>query len=279
MSLAVTLLGTGTSTGVPQIGCSCRVCTSDDPRDRRLRAGVLLRVEADEAGGGGREGDGDGPGDGAAGPAGGTIVVDTSPDFRQHALTHGIRRLDAVLYTHSHADHVYGLDDVRVFNFLQRSDVPLYGARETLATIRRFYAYAFEPGEEGGGKPRLSLVPVREPFELLGRRIVPVPVWHGSTEVFGYRMGAFALVTDVNRVPDESLALLRDLDVLVLGALRHRPHATHFSVAEAVELAARIGARRTLLTHLSHEVHHADGSAALPQGVELAHDGLAFRVD
>lgn len=261
MSLAVTLLGTGTSTGVPQIGCSCRVCTSDDPRDRRLRAGVLIRV-------------------GAAGDAdGGTIVIDTSPDLRQHALTHRISRLDAVLYTHSHADHVYGLDDVRVFNFLQRSDIPLYGSFETLEIIRRFYWYAFEPGEEGGGKPRLRMIPVREPFELLGRRVVPVPVWHGSTEVFGYRMGDFALVTDVNWIPDESLELLTGLDVLVLGALRHRPHSTHFSISEAIELAGRIGARRTLLTHLSHDVLHAADSAALPEGVELAHDGLAFGVD
>lgn len=256
MSLRVTLMGTGTSTGVPRIACDCPVCTSDDPRNQRLRTGVLLE-------------NGDG----------GVMVIDTSPDFRRQALTHDLRRLDAVLYTHSHADHVYGLDDVRIFNFLQRSEVPCYGSPETLERIRRYFAYVFEDTQEGGGKPRLRLVPVREPFEVVGRRVVPVPVWHGRMEVYGYRVGGFALVTDVSTIPEESYDLLRGLDVLVLGALRYRPHPTHLNFEQAFAVARRIGARRTLLTHIAHEVDHTAPAVPLPEGVEIAHDGLVFEVD
>lgn len=255
MSLRVTLMGTGTSTGVPRIACDCPVCTSDDPRNQRLRTGVLLQT-----------------GDG------GTVVIDTSPDFRRQALTHDLRRLDAVLYTHPHADHVYGLDDVRIFNFLQRAELPCYGSRQTLDAIRRYFAYVFEDTQAGGGKPRLRLVPVRQPFEVVGRRVVPVPVWHGEMEVYGYRVGDFALVTDVSAIPDASLGLLRGLDVLVLGALRYRPHPTHLNFEQAFVVARRIGARRTVLTHISHEVDHTAPAVALPDGVEIGHDGLVFEL-
>lgn len=255
MSLRVTLTGTGTSTGVPRVACDCPVCTSSDPRNRRLRTGALL------------EGDG------------GTLLVDASPDLRQQLLAHDVRRVDGVLFTHPHADHVYGLDDVRVFNFIQRSDMPCYGSAETLEAVRRYFGYVFEDSEEGGGKPRLRLVPVREPFEAGGRTLVPVPVWHGSMEVFGYRTGGFALVTDVNRIPEASFELLRGVEVLVLGALRYRPHPTHFNFEQAFEAARRVGARRTLLTHLCHDVDHAAPAVPLPEGVELAHDGLVVEVD
>ncbi len=255
MSLRVTLTGTGTSTGVPRVACDCPVCTSDDPRNRRLRAGVLLESD------------------------GGTLLVDASPDLRQQLLTHDVRRVGGVLFTHAHADHIYGLDDVRIFNFIQRADMPCYGSEETLAAVRRYFGYAFEDGEEGGGKPRLHLVPVRGPFAAAGRTWVPVPVWHGSMEVFGYRSGGFALVTDVNAIPEASFDLLAGLDVLVLGALRYRPHPTHFNFEEAFAAARRVGARRTILTHLCHEVDHGAPAVPLPAGVELGHDGLAFEVD
>ncbi len=258
MSLRVTLLGTGTSTGVPRIACDCPVCTSSDPRNRRLRAGVRLELDP---------------------PGGPVVLVDTSPDLRQQALEHDIRRVDGVLFTHAHADHIYGLDDLRIYNYLQRAEIPLYGSAATLEVLRRYFAYAFEPGAEGGGKPRLRLVPVAGPFDLFGRRVEPVAVEHGSMEVFGYRLGDFALVTDVHRIPAGGRDRLRGLDVLVLGALRHRPHPTHLSVAEAVALAAELGARRTLLTHLSHEVDAALPPGALPDGVELAHDGLVLEID
>ena len=256
--LRVTLTGTGTSTGVPRIACDCPVCTSPDPRNRRLRSGVRIDV---------------------LGPGGGTLLVDTSPDLRQQALAHGLRRVDGVLFTHAHADHVYGLDDVRVFNFLQRATIPLYGAPATLEAVRRAFAYAFEEeGEPGVARPRLTLVPVDGPFRALGREVVPVPVRHGRTEVLGYRLGGFAVVTDVSRVPEPSQRLLEGLDVLVLGALRYRPHPTHFTIADAAALARRLGARRTVLTHLCHDVDAAAPAVELPPGVELGHDGLTFEV-
>jgi phosphoribosyl 1,2-cyclic phosphate phosphodiesterase len=253
--LRVTMLGSGTSTGVPVIGCHCPVCSSPDPRNRRLRASLRLETEA------------------------GVALVDTSPDLRQQALRAGLERLDAVLFTHHHADHVHGIDEVRIFNFMQGGAIPCYGPAATLESLRRSFAYIFDPEPaEGGGKPQLDLVPVEGPFRLLGREVVPVPVEHGSMVVFGYRLGAFAYLTDCKRIPEASLALLAGVEVLILGALRDRPHPTHLSIAEAIAEAARVGARRTIFTHLSHEVDHAAPAAALPPGVELGYDGLAFEV-
>ena len=203
------------------------------------------------------------------------MLVDTPTDLRAQALRFGLPRVDAIVYTHSHADHIFGLDDVRIFNFRQRSPIPCYGSAETLRAIRRAFAYVFEPGQEGGGKPRLDLIEVREPFEVLGRRLTPIPVWHGEMEVFGYRIGDFAYVTDCNRIPETSFRLLEGVEILVLDALRHRPHSTHFSVEEALEIAERIGPRRTILTHMAHEVDHDD---PLPPGVEFGYDGLTFEI-
>ena len=246
----VTMLGSGTSSGVPMIGCRCAVCTSTDPRNRRMRPGLRLDFES------------------------GTVVVDTSPDFREQALKFGLERVDAVLYTHPHADHVFGLDDLRGFNFRQRAAIPCFGSAATMARLRQIFAYVFENGQEGGGKPQLELVDVRAPFELLGETVVPVPVEHGEMEVFGYRIGDFAVVTDVGRIPEESFARLEGVRVLVLSALRYRPHPTHFTVEEACAAAARIGAERTLLTHIAHDVDHGDVRVPLPPGVEIGFDGL-----
>lgn len=249
------MLGSGTSTGVPVIGCDCAVCRSTDPRNRRTRPG--LRVDL----------------------AGGTVVVDTSPDFREQALAHGLERVDAVLYTHPHADHVFGLDDLRIYNFRQRASIPCYGSPSTIARLRQIFAYVFEDGQEGGGKPRLDLVEVEAPFELLGERVVPVPVMHGEMPVYGWRIGPFAVVTDVNFIPDASWRALEGVEVLVLSALRYRPHPTHWSLEESIAAARRIGARRTLLTHIAHDVDHADLRVALPPGVEIGHDGLVVDLD
>lgn len=255
MGLRATMLGSGTSTGVPVIGCRCAVCTSDDPRNRRLRTG--LRIEAGDA----------------------SILVDASADLRQQALTFGVERVDAVLFTHHHADHIYGLDDLRVFNFRQGEPIPCYGPAETLAAIRRAFGYVFDgQAPEGGGKPQLMLVPVREPFELLGCEVVPVPVEHGAMEVFGYRVGGLAYVTDCNRIPEPSRRLLEGVELLILGALRYRPHPTHLSIGEAIATAREIGARRTVFTHLGHDVDHAGPRVPLPDGIELGYDGLVLEL-
>jgi phosphoribosyl 1,2-cyclic phosphate phosphodiesterase len=255
MALRVTMLGSGTSTGVPVIGCPCEVCQSDDPRNKRWRTGLKLEIEER------------------------IVLVDTPTDLRAQALRFGLPRVDAVLFTHSHADHIFGLDDVRIFNFRQRAAIPCYGSEPTLTNIRRIFAYVFEATQEGGGKPQLDLIPVREPFQVMGLRVIPVPVWHGDTEVFGYRIGRFAYVTDCNLIPETSYRLLEGVEILILDALRYRPHSTHFSVEEAMEAAARIGARRTILTHLAHEVDYGAPKVPLAPGVELGYDGLAFDVD
>jgi phosphoribosyl 1,2-cyclic phosphate phosphodiesterase len=253
--MRVTLLGTGTSTGVPLIGCRCAVCTSTDPRNRRLRPGVRLELPE------------------------GIAIVDTPTDLRQQALTYGLERVDAVLYTHGHADHVLGLDELRAFNFRQRITIPCYGPASALAAIRRTFAYVFEDGQEGGGKPQVDLRPIDDGvLSLLGAEVLPVPVRHGELEVFGYRLGRFAYVTDVSHIPEDSFARLAGVEVLVLGALRFRTHPTHFSIPEAIDAAARIGARRTLLTHLAHDVDHS-APGELPPGIELAHDGLVLDFD
>lgn len=253
--LRVTMLGSGTSTGVPMIGCDCPVCTSPDPRNRRLRTSLLLETAA------------------------GAALVDTSPDLRQQALRAGIGRLDAVLYTHHHADHVNGIDELRAFNFRQGGSIPCYGPAPTLAALRRGFAYIFdaEPAE-GGGKPQLELVPVDGPFRVIGAEAMPVPLVHGSMQVFGYRLGGFAYLTDCKRVPAASLELLTGVEVLILDALRYRPHPTHLNVGEALAVAARVGARRTLFTHISHEIDHASPAVPLPPGVEIGHDGLVFEL-
>jgi phosphoribosyl 1,2-cyclic phosphate phosphodiesterase len=237
---------------VPVIGCTCNVCRSENPKNRRWRPS--LKIEMGDQ----------------------VVLVDTSTDLREQALRFGLPRVDAILFTHSHADHIFGLDDVRIFNFRQRAPIPCYGSEETLRNIRRSFAYVWEAGQEGGGKPQLELLPVREPFALLGRTVVPVPVWHGSMEVFGYRIGRFAYVTDCNRIPDGSFEALDGVEILILDALRHRPHSTHFSVEQSIAVAARIGARRTIFTHMTHEVDQDD---PLPAGVEFGYDGLAFDAD
>ena len=246
------MLGSGTSSGVPVIGCTCAVCTSSDPRNQRLRPGLRLDLRA------------------------GTLLVDTPVDLRQQALRFGLPRVDAVLYTHAHADHVLGLDDLRVFNWMQREAIPAFGSPATLADLARTFWYVFEPVQVGAAKPAIERRPVTGPFELLGRTVVPVPVLHGSLPILGFRIGGFAYLTDASEIPPASRALLDGLDTLVLAAPRREPHPTHMHLDRAIEEARVVGARRTLLTHLSHDLPHAAVSGALPRGVELAYDGLVL---
>jgi phosphoribosyl 1,2-cyclic phosphate phosphodiesterase len=252
----VRILGTGTSHGVPMIGCHCDVCRSVDPRDRRSRASIYIALSN-----------------------GTRLLVDTTPDLRMQALTYGIERVDAILFTHCHADHVMGLDEVRRFNVLQGADVPCYGDGPTMAELRRTFAYVFDAADEGGGIPKISLHPVEGPFTVGAQTIVPVPVLHGRRLILGYRLGGFAYLTDCSAIPDESWPLLEGLDTLVIDALRHRPHRSHFTVAGALGAIARLAPRRALLTHVCHDLPHEATGAALPPGVELAYDGLTIEIE
>ena len=249
----LTFLGTGTSHGVPVIGCDCAVCTSTDPRNQRTRSSVLVEWQ------------------------GRNLLVDTATELRLQALRANLRRVDAILFTHSHADHICGLDDVRRFNDLKRASIPCYGNRQTIENLARQFWYVFAETQRGGGKPRLDLIAV-EPDRLisvLGLEVRPIPALHGSLEVLGYRFGDLAYVTDCSAIPDQSLALLEGLDVLVLDALRWRPHPTHFSVDQALEVVDRVKPSRTYFTHICHDLDHEETNLRLPEGVELAYDGLA----
>ena len=206
------------------------------------------------------------------------VLVDTTPDLRSQALACGLDRVDAVLFTHCHADHVMGLDEVRRFNVLQQAAIPCYGDAGTLKEIRRTFAYIFESKDEGGGIPRIHLYPVGGPFSIGGEAIVPVPVWHGRREILGFRVRDFAYLTDCSGIPDASWPLLEGLHTLVIDALRHRPHPTHFTVVQALAVSARLGPRRTWLTHICHDLPHEATNAALPTGVELAYDGLVIDI-
>ncbi len=257
MRARVTILGSGTSHGVPMIGCTCEVCLSPDPRDRRLRPSIYVAVE-------------DGP----------AVLVDTSTDLRQQALTNQIRRVDAILMTHSHADHVMGMDEVRRFNAINGGEIPVHASAETSAELRRIFAYAFEPpSQPGGGLPQIAMRTIDGAFGVGSLSVQPVTVLHGSLPIFGFRFGRFAYLTDASAIPDQSWPLLEGLDTLVIDALRHRPHPTHFTLAEAVAVAERLGPSRTWFTHVCHDLPHEATNRSLPPGMALAHDGLQFDID
>jgi phosphoribosyl 1,2-cyclic phosphate phosphodiesterase len=251
MPLRLTILGSGTSHGIPMIACDCPVCTSTDPRDRRSRASALFTFDNRQ------------------------ILVDTAPELRLQCIACGIRQVDAILFTHPHADHVTGLDDVRRFNWLQGGPIPVYADRATLSRLRQMFGYAFDrQADYPSAKPELSPVEISGPFELFGRPVIPIPCRHGSLQVLGFRIGAIAYLPDCNGIPEQSRALLEGLDVLVLDGLRRRPHPTHFNLEQAVAEARRIGAGRTFFTHIAHELSHASTNKELPAGMELAYDGL-----
>jgi phosphoribosyl 1,2-cyclic phosphate phosphodiesterase len=255
----LTFLGTGTSFGVPQVGCGCRTCTSTDPRDRRTRASAL--VEA----------------------AGRTLLIDTAPELRLQLIGAGVRQVDAVLYTHAHADHVHGIDDLRALsNRLRGEGLPVYGPPTALQEISARFRYIFDgsPAQPGTSKPELRLIPLQAGCEttVQGVAVLPLELPHGDQPVFGYRFGPLAYLTDVKSIPAAVREHLHKLDVLVLNALLPRPHPLHLSISEAVAAAREIGARRTFLTHLTHETSHTDLAATLPDGITPAFDGLVVEV-
>ncbi len=249
-SLNITILGSGTSTGIPVVGCNCSVCRSTDPRNRRTRCSALLSY------------------------AGRNILIDTSPDLRLQALRENICHIDAVLYTHSHADHLHGIDDLRGFNLHSENAIPLFSSNQTLKRIRSNFSYIFDNNIENPGYvPRLSLHPIEAPFELFDLTIIPIPLQHGRMQTLGFRCGPLAYLTDCNEIPENSLAQLENLELLILDGLRFRPHSTHFNITQAVEIAKQINARQTWLTHLSHEVDHPRHNPQLPDKIDFAYDG------
>ena len=251
--MRVTILGSGTSSGVPMIGCDCAVCTSPNPKNRRLRSSVAIELGPKRL-----------------------LLIDTAPDLRAQALSVQLPRVDAVLYTHAHADHIHGIDELRTFNIRHLHEIPCYGNADTIRRLRAYFDYIFDHRQHESLRPFLTLHEVFAPFVLLGVEVVPVPLLHGKLEVLGYRIGDFAYLTDVSEIPSSSWSLLRGLDVMVIDALRHRPHATHFSIDQAVAAAERAQPIRCILTHLSHQVDHETVNKTLPIGVELAYDGLVL---
>jgi phosphoribosyl 1,2-cyclic phosphate phosphodiesterase len=212
-------------------------------------------------------------------PGHGRILVDTTPDLRQQALTYGIDRVDAILFTHSHADHILGLDEIRRFNMVQGGPLACYATAQTWADIQRTFSYVFDGVPRlGGGVPQVAAHVIDGPFAVAGLRVTPVPLWHGAMPILGFRFGSFAYLTDCSRIADESWALIEGVETLVVDALRHKPHPTHFTVAQALEVVDRVSPRRAFLTHISHDLEHASTSARLPPGVDLAYDGLVFDV-
>lgn len=252
--LQLTVLGSGTSMGVPTLTCCCEVCRSSDPRDRRTRPSVLLSY------------------------SGCNVVIDTTPDFRHQALRENLNHLDAILYTHAHADHILGLDDIRPFNAKQKSAIPIYASQETLSILRRAFAYIFEPQPGESSLPQVALHTLNGDFELFGARIIPIPAQHGPLTVHGYRLGSFAYLTDFSSVPESSKALLRNLDHLILDALRYTPHPMHSSVDQSLALVHELAPQHAWFTHICHDLGHEATNARLPANVRLAYDGLQFEV-
>lgn len=253
--LKITVLGSGTSVGVPTIGCHCSVCTSPDPRDNRLRPSVLVSYD------------------------GHNVLIDTTPDFRTQALRARMERVDAIVYTHSHADHVMGLDDVRPFNFRQSGAIPIYAAPETMEAIRRCFPYVFDGANRNTNIPKLDpRVLEGGAFDLFGLEVQPVPVIHGTQPIYGFRFGAAAYLTDHSEIPEASMEMLRGLDVLFLDALRYKPHPTHSTVERSLQTVEALTPRRTFFTHICHDLGHERAESMLPPHVRLAYDGLEILV-
>ena len=249
--MQLTMLGVGSSAGTPVVGCQCTTCLSDNPRNKRLRCSAAITTEN-----------------------GAVILIDTGPDLRTQALRAGLNRADAVLYTHTHADHLHGIDDLRAFCQLQKKQIPLYGKPDAMQHIQAKFGYAIREAGDFWDLPVLSLNPINGPFEVLGVEVTPIPVRHGYSDILGYRIGNMAYLTDVSVIPDASLALLEDLEVLMLDCLRHQPHYTHINVEQSIAYAGLIRSRNTYFIHMTHDLEYEKLSAELPENMYVAYDGL-----
>ena len=259
----VTILGSGTSQGVPIIGCKCATCTSDNPKDKRLRVSAYIEIEP------------------SAGNSNGLkLLIDTTPDFRQQMLVNNIDDIDAVLYTHPHVDHIMGMDDIRQINQLHKKSVDIYGNEFTINYIKKTFSYVFDTNTyKGGGIPNINTKVITiDRFKINGIEIIPVEFNHGQAKIFGYRIGNFAYMTDCSFIPEAEFPKLENLKVLVLDALRYKEHPTHFNIKQAVEAAQRINADQTYFTHITHDILHDTDNAKLPERIEFAYDGLKFEV-
>jgi phosphoribosyl 1,2-cyclic phosphate phosphodiesterase len=256
--MKITFLGTGTSHGVPMIGCSCAVCRSDNPKNYRRRCSIY--IQADET----------------------HLLFDTPPDLRDQVLTFGVKQVDAVFITHPHADHIFGFDDIRRFSDLQKEHLPVYGSPDTVASMRSKFDYVDRQSHSFGGVPRVVFTEMTAPVEIGGIRITPVPVMHGADRIYGFQVesdrGRLAYIPDCSGIPPESFRILEDLDVMILDGLRPGKHATHFSIEECVARLQRIGAKKSFMTHLTHDSDHDALQASLPPGIEVPWDGLALSV-
>jgi phosphoribosyl 1,2-cyclic phosphate phosphodiesterase len=273
MKATLTVLGSGTSMGVPTIGCDCAVCTSADPHDRRTRPSIMVQWDDPHPAP---------PMTGTSAIPTHTVLIDTTPDFREQAIREHIRKIDAVLYTHGHADHILGLDDVRPLSFPRITGgrkIPLYASERTAEVLRSVFRYIFDADYKYGGLAQVELLPLNGSVELFGATFQPIAVIHGDAPIEGFRFGGAAYLTDFSSVPEESLAQLEGLDILFLDALRHHPHPTHSTVENSLKIVERLKPRRTYFTHISHDLPHEETNAVLPENVRLSHDGLKLEFD
>ena len=252
--MKILFLGSGTSTGVPVIGCKCSICCSDNPKNKRTRASILVTSN------------------------GRNVLIDTSTDLRFQALKYAIERVDAVFFTHAHADHIHGIDELRSFNQLQGMPIPCYGSPETMEAIKSKFGYVFKTSETNDWTPKLSINVVDAPFDLYGLRVIPVTIFHGDSTILGYRMNGVAYITDCSGMPDYSMNSLKDTELLILDATRYKPHAKHYGLSQAIEVIKELKPKRAILTHLSHTYEHEKVNKELPPGIELAYDGMELEV-
>jgi phosphoribosyl 1,2-cyclic phosphate phosphodiesterase len=252
--MKITFLGTGTSYGVPMVGCECRVCTSDNPKNSRTRSSIFIS-----------EGEYN-------------ILIDAATELRIQCLKNNVKRLDAVLLTHSHADHVLGFDDLRHFNRKRKANIPVYGSVKTVNDVYRMFSYAFKEVSSYGSKPKVTLIPIEGNLNLSGMEIIPVDVIHGQERVTAYRFSKFAYVTDVSQIPQDSVEKLKGLDLLIIAALRNTPHEKHFSIEQAIKMVSTLKPKQTYFTHIAHEIDHEETDKSLPAGIKLAYDGLSINV-